>query len=141
MVAVAAMDIGKEFVQILGLPKETSFLQLTLAPNAPVEVTCRCFPDREQLAEVLALLQRYHLVRVEEVPLTAEAQATHAQTLQALDRLARIEQDLRVVLNTTPPRTEVSDALRQLVDSRLFQRVLEASGSPQASTQRQRSDA
>ena len=54
--------IGAELIQALGLPAETTLLQIRIAIDEPVEVLCRYYPSGARMTQVLQVLQRYHCV-------------------------------------------------------------------------------
>ena len=59
---ITGMDIGAQIIQALGLPKETSLIQIRIGVNEVVEVICRYYPTNEDLGNMLPILQSYHVV-------------------------------------------------------------------------------
>jgi hypothetical protein len=62
MVPVSSHAIANALQEALGLPREITFLQITLAMNTVVEVSCRYYPDEAALRHVETVLQHYHIV-------------------------------------------------------------------------------
>jgi hypothetical protein len=69
MPAVAGYEIGHKIARALGL-RETTFIQITIPLDGPVEVACRYYPDEQALHAVLDVLNEYHIVPKE--PTTKE---------------------------------------------------------------------
>jgi hypothetical protein len=59
---VTGNAIGPAIIQALGLPPETTRIELFIGVNEVVEVACRFYPSADGMAQVAAILKRYTLV-------------------------------------------------------------------------------
>jgi hypothetical protein len=57
---ISGFDIGGKLAAALGL-KDTTFLQITVPLDGPVEVSCRFYPDAEAMAKVHTVLLTYQI--------------------------------------------------------------------------------
>jgi hypothetical protein len=62
--AMPGYGIGGELARLLQLPPETTYIQITFGLDAPVEVTCRYYPNADTVGPLLQLMQQFHLVAV-----------------------------------------------------------------------------
>lgn len=62
----------QDFITALGLPPETTFLQLTMAQAGIIEIQCRFYPSQAQVDSGLEVLRTYHLVQVAEQSLDTD---------------------------------------------------------------------
>jgi hypothetical protein len=104
--AIPGYAIGRDIAQALGLPAETTLIQITVGLDAAVEVLCRYFPTQEATAQAVQLLQHYHLVPVgapvdasDDPPLRQDGQAAEAERLrQTVQRPLLVDEVVEAVL-------------------------------------------
>src|SRR5262245_24843484 len=74
--AVSGFAIGGEIAKALGLPPETTDIQINIGLDEAVTVVCRFYPSAAGLQQVLETLRRYHLQEADGPPFNeADAQA------------------------------------------------------------------
>lgn len=61
MSPVVGQDIGAKLIKALGLPPLTATIDLHIAVDEPVTVTCESYPDKDGVAELVPVLKRYEL--------------------------------------------------------------------------------
>lgn len=59
--AMLGRDIGKDLVRVLGLPRGTKRVDISVAVDEIVEITCCFYPSVDKMHGLLELLQRYGL--------------------------------------------------------------------------------
>jgi hypothetical protein len=60
--AVIGNAIGPAMIEALGLPPETTRIEIFIGVNEVVEVACRFCPSADGMEKVAAILKRYTLV-------------------------------------------------------------------------------
>jgi len=61
MPAVYGADIGSKISRALGL-RGTTFIQITIPLDGPVEVACRYYPDAAAMDAVCDVFTEYHIM-------------------------------------------------------------------------------
>jgi len=92
MAAITGVGIGIEIARALGLPPETTDIQINIGMETPVTVVCRYYPDAAAMERVLAIVRRYHLHEVElPPPVSPEHAAARERDREIHDRIGRLE--------------------------------------------------
>jgi hypothetical protein len=89
-VAVSGYGIGIEIQQALGLPPETSCIDIHIGLNEVVEVTCSYYPSEDAVRKVLTILQRYNLVEKEGPAVSPEHAAARERDHEVHGRASRL---------------------------------------------------
>ena len=88
--AISGFSIGIEIQEALGLPQETTHIEIYIGLDKPVEVVCAASPNAEGMAKVLAILKRYNLVEKEGPPVSDAHAAARQRETDAQGRRARV---------------------------------------------------
>lgn len=56
--SIITPDIGAQIVEALGLPKETTNINIHFSPDSLVRVTCEILPDKEGLRRIFEILAK-----------------------------------------------------------------------------------
>ena len=60
--AVLANDIGKEFIEMLGLPKETKWFEIRFHVDEAVTIKCEHYANEASLNLIKTILREYTLI-------------------------------------------------------------------------------
>ena len=95
--AVSGCAIGGEIAKALGLPPETTDIQINIGLDEAVSVICRFYPSEAGIRAVTQTLARYHLYPADGDPVSpADAQAREydRQVHEGPDRRQRARERL-----------------------------------------------